>query len=68
MLLRTVIALLVLAPAVVLVVGSVRGRVRVRACCPPPEQDLRIASALRDTATTTSPLDGGVLATARRPG
>ena len=70
-LLRIILALLVLVPTVALAVGAVRGRVRVRACCPPPEQDLRMASALREAAPPPADPgagEGAVLAQTRQPG
>ena len=39
------LAALVVAPVVYLVVGAVRGRVQVRACCPDPAHDKRLAGA-----------------------
>jgi hypothetical protein len=39
------IAALVVAPVAYLVVGEVRGRVQVRACCPDPAHDKRLAGA-----------------------
>jgi hypothetical protein len=39
------LAALVVAPVAYLVVGAVRGRVQVRACCPDPAHDKRLAGA-----------------------
>jgi len=39
------LAALVVAPVAYLVVGALRGRVEVRACCPDPEHDKRLAAA-----------------------
>jgi hypothetical protein len=39
------LGLLVAVPPVLLAVAAVRGRVQVRACCPAPEHDLRMAGA-----------------------
>jgi len=39
---------------VVLVVGAVRGRVTVRACCPDPAHDKRLAGAFDDAAPAAS--------------
>jgi hypothetical protein len=44
------LAALVVAPAAYLVVGAVRGRVQVRACCPDPAHDKRLAGAFEDDA------------------
>ena len=52
------IAAVVVAPVVVLVVGAVRGRVRVQPCCSDPAHDGRMAAAFED-AETTSPRAGG---------
>jgi hypothetical protein len=46
------IAAIVIAPVAFLVVGAVRGRVQVRACCPDPEHDLRLAGATDEPAGT----------------
>ncbi len=48
------LAAVVIAPVVVLVVGAVRGRVRVQPCCSDPAQDGRMAAAF-DDADVTSP-------------
>jgi len=45
------LAALVVAPVVVLVVGAVRGRVTVRACCSDPARDTRMAGAFDDAAS-----------------
>lgn len=46
---RFVVAALVLLPVVLLVVGSVRGRVRVTSCCAlPAERDSRLVAAYAD--------------------
>lgn len=42
------LAALVIAPVVVLVVGAVRGRVRVQPCCTDPAMDGRMAAAFAD--------------------
>ena len=42
------LAALVIAPVVVLVVGAVRGRVRVQPCCTDPALDGRMAAAFAD--------------------
>jgi hypothetical protein len=43
---RFLLGLLVVIPAVLLVVGQVRGRAKVRACCPAdPRLDRRMAGA-----------------------
>ena len=42
------IAAVVVAPVVVLVVGAVRGRVRVQPCCSDPALDGRMAGAFED--------------------
>lgn len=47
---RYLFALLAIAPVVLLVVGAIAGRVQVRACCPAPEDDLRMAAAFREDA------------------
>jgi hypothetical protein len=50
---KLVLAALVLLPVVLLVVGSIRGRVRVSSCCAvPAEQDARLSSAYADEAPT----------------
>jgi len=46
------LAALVVAPVVYLVVGAVRGRVQVRACCPDPAHDKRLAGAFETDPTT----------------
>jgi hypothetical protein len=45
---RWLLGALVVAALVVFVVGSVRGRVRVRSCCPDPRDDLRMRAAFGD--------------------
>ena len=57
---QLLLAAVILTPLVLLVVGTVRGRVKVRACCPAPESDLRMAAAYADEraqrgAAATSP-------------
>jgi hypothetical protein len=42
------LGLLVALPPVLLAVGAVRGRVQVRACCPAPEHDPRMAGAFHE--------------------
>lgn len=50
-------AVLALLPVVLLVVGTVRGRVQVRSCCAvDAEHDGRIASAIAETETETHPV------------
>ena len=49
------IAALVVAPVAYLVVGALRGRVQVRACCPDPAHDKRLAGAFETEAPTTPP-------------
>jgi hypothetical protein len=56
------IAALVVAPVAYLVVGAARGRVQVRACCPDPAHDKRLAGAFE----TGVPADSAADVTARR--
>jgi hypothetical protein len=49
---KYVLGLLVALPPVLLAVGAVRGRVQVRACCPAPEHDTRMAGAFDEPAST----------------
>lgn len=50
---RFVLAALVLLPVVLLVVGSIRGRVRVSSCCAvPAEHDGRMAPAYAEDPQT----------------
>lgn len=50
---RFVLAALVLVPVVLLVVGSIRGRVRVTSCCSvPAERDARLAPAYAEDPPT----------------
>jgi hypothetical protein len=51
---QLLLAAIVVAPVVVLVVGAVRGRVTVRACCPDPAHDKRLAGAFDDAASAPS--------------
>jgi hypothetical protein len=44
------LAALVVAPVAYLVVGAIRGRVQVRACCPDPAHDKRLAGAFESDA------------------
>ncbi len=51
MLVKLLIALVVVAPVVVLVVSAIRGRVRVQSCCSvPADRDARLRSAPEATA------------------
>ena len=52
---RYLIALLVLIPPVLLVVGTLRGRVDVRPCCVPAERDLRMAPAYAEETDAATP-------------
>lgn len=45
---RYVFGVLIVAALLVFVVGTVRGRVRVRSCCPDPRSDLRMRAAFAD--------------------
>jgi len=56
------LAALVVAPVAYLVVGAVRGRVQVRACCPDPAHDKRLAGAFE----TDLPADPAADITSRR--
>ena len=48
-----VLAAFVVAPVAALVVGALRGRVRVRQCCPAdPARDARMACAFEESAPT----------------
>jgi hypothetical protein len=47
---QLLLAAVILTPPVLLVVGAVRGRVQLRACCPAPESDVRMAGAYADGA------------------
>jgi hypothetical protein len=58
---KWVLAIIVVLPAVALVVGTIRGRVRVRPCCAmDATSDLRMAPAFVDDAPvpTTPPVRG----------
>ncbi len=52
---RLLLAAIVLAPVVALVVGAVRGRVRVQSCCSlPADDDARMRDAFADPAPAST--------------